>query len=166
MQDGGAVLGFSFYDLSSRLQVFGPDDAWKRLREIAAWKKDVDAAGGYRAYYAAQPGVTLQGCGTAGGLGIDCEFFESVLVPQIMLRGFLGFEPTAEGCKLSPKIPPEWTSLTVRDIHLHGYILHCTVHANGRAEVMVAKQGSEDLVIELQGIEKTLRLGDEKLQWN
>ena len=34
---------------------------------------------------------TLQGGGTAGGLGLDAEFFESVLVPQVMLEGFLGF---------------------------------------------------------------------------
>jgi hypothetical protein len=37
------------------------------------------------------------GGGPPGGLGIDEEFMESVLVPQVMLYGFLGFEPTAEG---------------------------------------------------------------------
>jgi hypothetical protein len=28
---------------------------------------------------------------------LDAELLESVLVPQIMLYGFLGFEPTADG---------------------------------------------------------------------
>ena len=34
VQDGGAVLGFSFYDVMSRIKMLGPDDAWKRLMEI------------------------------------------------------------------------------------------------------------------------------------
>ena len=31
---------------------------------------------------------------------MDREFFESLLVPQSMLRGFLGFAPTADGCRI------------------------------------------------------------------
>jgi len=95
VQDGGAVLGFSYHDLMSRLKVDGPDDAWKRLEEIIAWFSQVQSAGGYRAYYSQDPsrGI-LQGGNVPGGLGLDREFFESILVPQVMLYGFLGFEPT------------------------------------------------------------------------
>ena len=32
VQDGGAVLGFSYHDLMARLKTAGPDDAWQRLR--------------------------------------------------------------------------------------------------------------------------------------
>ncbi len=32
VQDGGAVLGFSYHDLMARLKTAGPDDAWNRLR--------------------------------------------------------------------------------------------------------------------------------------
>ena len=85
VQDGGAVLGFSFYDLWARLKVLGPDDCWQRLLEILAWEKDVQSAGGYRKYYeGGKRGTTLQGGGTAGGLGIDYEFYESSLVPSIV----------------------------------------------------------------------------------
>ncbi len=62
VQDGGAVLGWSFMDLTSRLQVNGADDAWARLREIAHWFDEVQAGGGYREYYKKQ-GAALQGDG-------------------------------------------------------------------------------------------------------
>jgi hypothetical protein len=39
VQDGGAVLGFTFYDLMARLKVYGPDNAWQRLVEILQWEK-------------------------------------------------------------------------------------------------------------------------------
>lgn len=97
VQDGGAVLGFSFHDLMARLEVDGPDSAWTRLREVIAWFDAVQQAGGYRKYCTLDParGATLQGGGTAGGGSgsTRMEFFESVMVPQVMLYGFLGFHP-------------------------------------------------------------------------
>jgi len=135
VQDGGAVLGFSYYDLMARLQTRGPDDAWARLEEILRWFREVQDEGGYRAYYAKPGRGTLQGGGPPGGLGLDREFMESVLVPQIMLDGFLGFEPTADGWTLNPQLPRDWPSLTVRGIHIHGEVLDITAHADGRVEV-------------------------------
>jgi hypothetical protein len=91
VQDGGAVLGFTFYDLFARLKVYGPDNAVQRLEEIMAWDREVQAAGGYRAYYAdGSHGTTLQGCGTPGGLGIDCEFYESSMLPAFVIHGLAG----------------------------------------------------------------------------
>lgn len=134
VQDGGAVLGFSYYDLMARLQARGPDDAWKRLREILAWFREVQAEGGYRAYYS-QPGRgSLQGGGKAGGLGLDQEFFESVLVPQVMLRGFLGFHASAEGYTVHPRLPHDWPSLTIAGIRVHGQVLDVIAHRDGRIE--------------------------------
>ena len=106
VQDGGAVLGFTFYDLWARLEVLGPDNAWQRLREILAWEKEVWEAGGYREYYKdSTRGTTLQGGGTAGGLGIDFEFFESSLMPSIVTYGFLGLEPAVEALRINPRLP-------------------------------------------------------------
>ncbi|MHB8900777.1 MAG: glucosidase family protein, partial [Thermoguttaceae bacterium] len=51
VQDGGAVLGWSYHDVMARLQTAGPDDAWKRLRGILDWFAEVQAEGGYRTYY-------------------------------------------------------------------------------------------------------------------
>jgi hypothetical protein len=129
VQDGGAVLGWSFMDLSARLKVAGPDVAWARLREITTWFDDVQAGGGYRAYYKKQ-GAALQGDGAAGGLGLDREFFESLLVPQIMLRGFLGFAPTVDGCVIDPKLPKDFPSLTIDRIRVKGLVLAVTASAD------------------------------------
>jgi hypothetical protein len=126
VQDGGAVLGWSYHDLMARLSTRGPDDAWKRLSEILSWFDDTQRAGGYRAYYADGKHGTLQGAGTAGGLGLDAEFVESVLVPQVMLYGFLGFEPTPTGFKLNPRLPEAWPSLQITGIQIHDSILTIT----------------------------------------
>jgi cellobiose phosphorylase len=69
----------------------------------------------------------LQGGNVPGGLGLDKEFFESILVPQVMLYGFLGFRPTVDGCEMSPRLPKDWPSLTVTRIHLHDHVLDVSV---------------------------------------
>jgi cellobiose phosphorylase len=69
----------------------------------------------------------LQGGGTAGGLGLDHEFFESILVPQIMLNDFLGFKPRADGFEIDPKLPKDWKELEITQIHLHNIILDIKV---------------------------------------
>ena len=147
VQDGGAVLGFSYHDLMARLIIDGPDDAWQRLKEIITWFDETQAAGGYRAYYQDPARGTMQGGNVAGGLGLDKEFFESILVPQVMLYGFLGFQPTADGFAIHPRLPKEWPELTITRIHLHGCVLdinvrdnNVTVTGTGRAnELLVAE---------------------------
>jgi hypothetical protein len=126
VQDGGAVLGFSYHDLMSRLKVRGPDDAWARLQEIIGWFGEVQAAGGYREYYKDGTHGTLQGGGTAGGLGVDREFFESILVPQVMLDGFIGFVPCGDGFEIDPNLPRDWPELTVTRIAFHHNVLRIT----------------------------------------
>ncbi len=123
VQDGGAVLGFSYHDLMARLKILGPDNAWQRLRQIISWFDEVQAAGGYRKYYNGSREGTMQGSGTAGGLGLDAEFFESAMVPQIMLNGFLGFAPRADGFKLNPRLPTDWPELTIDRIRFQNMSL-------------------------------------------
>lgn len=142
VQDGGAVLGWSYHDLMSRLKVLGPDNAWNRLQEIVKWFDEVQAAGGYRAYYDGKREGTLQGSGTAGGLGLDSEFFESVLVPQIMLDGFLGFKPMADGFRINPQLPSDWPELEINNIHLHNLTLR--VRAT-RDAIEIMKEGRTDV---------------------
>jgi hypothetical protein len=152
VQDGGAVLGFSFHDIMARLETNGPDDAWPRFREVLAWFDEVQKEGGYRAYYANKTRGTLQGGGTAGGLGLDAEFFESALVPQAMLYGFLGFRPRLDGCLIAPNFPVTWPSLTVRGIRLHDVTLDITAEAN-RIRVLVRGQPSRPLRLFTPGSE-------------
>ncbi len=154
VQDGGAVLGFSFHDLMARLEVNGPDDAWNRLREILQWFDEVQKAGGYRKYYADKTHGTLQGGGTAGGLGLDAEFFESVMVPQAMLYGFLGFHPRLDGCLIAPRLPAAWPRLTVRGIRLHDVTLDVTAEAR-HLKVQVHGQPARPLRLFTPGNEQS-----------
>ncbi len=150
VQDGGAVLGWSYHDLMCRLQVDGPDDAWNRLKEIIAWFDATQAEGGYRAYYGRDRARgTLQGGNVAGGLGVDLEFFESILVPQVMLYGFMGLEPTAQGMRLRPRLSGEWPELRITRIHLHERVLDLTARADGT--IVLRADGSCDppVVVEL-----------------
>ena len=126
IQDGGAVLGFSYYDLMARLQTKGPDDAWNRFQEILTWFREVQNEGGYRAYYAKPGRGVLQGGGPPGGLGMDQEFMESVLVPQVMLYGFLGCRARADGLYLTPQLPTDWPELTVTNIHFADHVFDVT----------------------------------------
>ena len=126
VQDGGGVLGFTYFDVMARLQTLGPDDAWRRLREVIDWFGEVQSEGGYRAYYAKPGRGTLQGGGTAGGLGFDHEFMESVLVPQVMLYGFLGVEPLPGGLRVAPRLPSDWPSLTITRVQAQGQVFDIT----------------------------------------
>jgi hypothetical protein len=147
VQDGGAVLGWSYHDLMARLMTAGPDDAASRLSEIAAWFDDTQREGGYRAYYGKDPSRgTMQGANVAGGLGLDKEFFESVLVPQVMLYGFLGFRPTPDGFSINPKLPSDWPELTLTRIHLHQHVLDITAKRDGT--ITVSGTGpADDLIV-------------------
>ena len=121
VQDGGAVLGFTFYDLIARVRVLGPDNAWTRLREILEWEREVWADGGYRAYYAdGKRGTTLQGGGTAGGIGIDHEFYESSLMPSIVIYGFLGLDPNATDLVMRPQLPAACPNMGAANILYRG----------------------------------------------
>ncbi len=150
VQDGGAVLGFSYHDLMCRLKVDGPDDTWKRLQEILVWFDTVQAGGGYRAYYGRNASRgTMQGGNVPGGLGLDREFFESILVPQVMLYGFLGFEPTASGFKIHPRLPKDWPEATITRVHLHDVVMDLTAKADGTVTIRPDRASSLPALIEL-----------------
>ena len=128
VQDGGAVLGFTFFDLWSRLEILGPDDAWKRLMEILDWEEEVQKSGGYRNYYAAgKQGTTLQGGGTAGGIGIDHEFIESSLMPAIIPYGFMGLKPDGTQLIIDPKLPKACPEMKIENLQFQNYRLDITI---------------------------------------
>ena len=150
VQDGGGVLGFSFHDLMCRLKVDGPEDTWKRLQEVLQWFQETQAAGGYRAYYAQDPARgSMQGGNVCGGLGLDNEFFESILVPQVMLYGFLGFAATPEGFRLDPQLPKAWPELTITRIHLHEFVMDLTARADGTIVIRMENASALPVLIEL-----------------
>ncbi len=151
VQDGGAVLGFSFYDLWARLKVRGPDDAWQRLSEMLAWEDEVWKEGGYREYYKdGKRGTTLQGGGTAGGIGIDAEFFESILVPSVVVYGFLGLEPRADCLALRPNLPSQCPEMSIRNLLYRGCRMDVTAR-DRRIKVTVHDRPREALRLVVEG---------------
>jgi len=124
VQDGGAVLGFTFFDLWARLKVLGADNAWQRFTKIMKWEEEVWKAGGYREFYKdGSQGTTLQGGGTAGGIGIDAEFFESSLMPSIITYGFMGIDPQGQSLKIAPKLPADCPEMTIRKMQYHNVLM-------------------------------------------
>lgn len=101
VQDGGAIMYLSYYDLMSRISTYGADDAFERLKGIQTWYEKVKAVADeanidetapknfYREYYS-QRGIIMQGAGTAGGIGLDEEFLESALLLAAIPYGFFG----------------------------------------------------------------------------
>lgn len=149
IQDGGAVLGFAYHDLMARLRVRGADDCWERLGALLDWEAEVRAAGGYRAYYeGGSRGTTLQGCGTAGGLGIDCEFLESSLVPAVVIHGFLGLEPRADHLRIRPRLPGACPEMTVSGLLYRGVRIDLKATAE-ELELFLHSKPSPPLRIEL-----------------
>jgi hypothetical protein len=148
VQDGGAVLGWTYYDLMAQLKTSGPDVAAGRLREIAKWFDDTQREGGYRAYYSKDSSRgSLQGGNSAGGLGLDKEFIESVLAPQVMLYGFLGFHPTYDGFQISPHLPKDWPEVTVTQIHLHDRVIDVTADREAGVKIRAVGPGDEEVVV-------------------
>ncbi len=160
VQDGGAVLGFAFYDYWARLKVLGPDDAWRRLSQTLAWDREIWADGGYRkAYEGGKRGTTLQGCGTAGGIGIDCEFLESSLVPSIVVYGFLGLEPKATELAIHPRLPSAIPEMGVSDLLYRNVRLDLKAGRNA-LEIAVKDQPLDPLRIVLAGNWKRADTGE------
>ena len=128
VQDGGAVLGFSFYDVMSRIKTLGADKAWQRLMDIREWDEEVAAYGGYRKYYGdGKGGTSLQGGGTAGGIGIDFEFTESSMLSAVIPLGFMGLRPDGRVLNIEPNLPSACPQMTVRNLLYGGVAMDVSV---------------------------------------
>lgn len=104
VQNGGAVLCWSYYDLVARAKVLGADNAYERLCDIASWYKKVknntteDGVDFFKGYYdylnaTSETGVyKLQNAEDdgPGALGLDGEFLENVLFVRAVPEAILG----------------------------------------------------------------------------
>lgn len=125
VQDGGAIMYVTYYDLISREQVYGANDCFARMKEIQAWYEDVQTAGGkgdnfYRAYYSTTP-YLLQGGGQVGGLGLDEEFLENAMVYNYVSDVLLNLDASvAYNLKISPKLPDGLEYLNCYNLYYDG----------------------------------------------
>jgi len=88
--------------------------------------------GGYRKYYeGGKRGTTLQGGGSAGGLGIDYEFYESSLVPSIVVYGFMGLEADPCGTlAIRPRLPKSCPNMTLSNLLYRNVLMDVSVSDN------------------------------------
>lgn len=134
VQDGGAVLGFSFHDLMARHAVLGPDNAWQRFLEIMQWYEEVWDAGGYMAYYRDRPG-TLQSP-QPGGLGLHREFTEPSLMPLYILHGLFGFRAHIDGFQLNPSLPSTIDAFSVKRVRFQDALVNLS-YRDGVASIHI-----------------------------
>lgn len=133
VQNGGAILFVSYYDLLARLKYLGANNAYTRLSSIIDWYNDVKAAyessgnarqDFYDAYYDGT-GISLQGGGTGGTLGLDAEFIENVMLLSAIPDGFIGLDTHYEGAKavlsVTPNLPDAIGAWKMEDVLYLGY---------------------------------------------
>ena len=127
VQDGGATLFTTFFDVKGRLRYGDADGAWRVWRSMLDHHGKVLAHGGrghrfYRDYYEADPsrGV-LQGGGPPGGLGLDEEFVESLLTPTAWVTAWLGIAAPEPGVlEIAPTLPEALSEMGVRNVIYRG----------------------------------------------
>lgn len=126
IQNGGAILFTSYYDLHARQKSRGPDGIMSHWRGIEGeFSKD---------QLRRDPSNNFGFCEI---VGITREFPESGLVPYFFIDGLLGMRPVAEGLRIAPQLPKDWPSATVRDFYFAGK--NYTITADARAREPVAR---------------------------
>ncbi len=114
VQNGGAILFTSYYDMLARFNTAGSDDAYGRLSGMKDWYLKVlnnydgsDPTQFYRSYYADKE-ITLQGAGEEGALGLDTEFIENAIVYNIVPEAFFGLgSEDGKTLRIAPQLPTD-----------------------------------------------------------
>jgi hypothetical protein len=158
VQDGGAILAWSYHDLMSRIKVSGPDDSWQRLKEILTWFKAIEKEGGYRAYYSKPGRGSLQGGNVGGGLGLDKEFIENILVPQVMIYGFMGLEAKLDKLIINPTLPSDWPELTITNIHWRENLIDLTATKDKTIKVKVHSGNPQEILSAIESSSFKIKL--------
>lgn len=123
IQYGGAALFLSYYDLMNRIELYGSDNSFERLKGIQNWYEKVydfyknenenpTPFDFYWDYYKQKLNITPQSGvhdgGGSGIVGLDGEFFESLLTIASIPYGFFGIN-SEDGKTLTvePTLPEE-----------------------------------------------------------
>ena len=158
VQHGGAIMYTSYYDLMSRINVNGADDAYERLNAIKDWYMDVYAyyqtsgstpddfywdyyensqwdsdGNGKGEYWRVQNGIkgqTERDGFTGGVIGIDGEFLESFLPIAAIPYGFFGIEAQNGTLKVAPQLPEDLDFWTAENLTFGGCKYDVTIYDN------------------------------------
>ena len=135
VEDGGAILFLSYYDIKARLKYKGAEDAYARLEAIIDWYSEVKAAyeasgetdpeNFFKPYYEGS-GITFQGGLYSGTLGLDSEFVENVILMSVVPYGFFGLSSEYDTTdnkavlKIQPSLPDEIAVWKIEDVRFLG----------------------------------------------
>ena len=161
VQDGGAIMYVSYYDIMSRIRTRGADDAFGRLKEIQAWYEKVQACAErngvgtdlpndqfYRVYYS-ELGIAMQGGGPAGGIGLDTEFLESALLYATVPYGFFGIESEVRNTlQVTPSLPSSLSWWKMENLAFNQVVYDLTIGKNF-AQIDSVRGITEDLFAEI-----------------
>lgn len=140
VQDGGVNMFVSYYDIMSRLDVRGADDAFGRLKEINQWYNKVQNVAEkngvgtdlpntrfYREYFD-ELGYSMQGGGSVGGIGLDEEFLESALLYAVVPNGFFGLDsPAMNTLGVKPNLPSALSFWKIENLLFHNIRYDLTI---------------------------------------
>lgn len=155
VQDGGAVLYTSFYDIVARTKLIGPESAWQRFSEIIErYSKPDKLSGGPPLYYGEIPQQD-----DPGQVGVDWPFPESGLVPSAVLYTFIGVDAGVDGLTINPRLPDHFDYMGIRNVSYRGWNLDIRVTRDSvRVE---GRRGTEHFVVEGSLAEEQPRVLDD-----
>lgn len=118
VQDGGAILYTSGFDVIARARYRSADDAWARLTAILdRWNEPDHISGGTPLFR----GESTVDSGTGStSVGTDIPFPESGLVPASFMYAFIGVEAEPDGLVITPNLPSTLSHAGVRNLYWHG----------------------------------------------
>lgn len=123
VQDGGAILYTSYYDIVARTRLIGTESAWQRFSEIMERYSMPDKLSGGSPLYLGEIPQNEE----PGQVGTDWPFPESGLVPSSVLYAFIGLDASVDGLKIDPLVPEHFEYLGVRNVSYRGWSLDIRV---------------------------------------
>lgn len=146
IQYGGAAIFLSYYDLMDRIDTYGADNAFSRLKAIQEWydkvydyyaneNEDPTPFDFYWDYYKEKVGITPQSGvhdgGGSGIVGLDGEFLESLLTIAVVPYGFFGIDSTdGKTLSVSPSLPDELDYWKIENLAFNKVTYDLSVYEN------------------------------------
>lgn len=124
IQNGGASIHESGFDIEARAKFLGGDNAWNRMSTILSRYADPDRMCMSDGYYGeVAQGGRPDGSWSYGTVGwMYAEFPETCLAGAAFFNGFFGIEPSTRGLRFEPVVPTGQgvTTIGARNIHFYG----------------------------------------------
>lgn len=125
VQDGGAIMYTSGFDVMARARYRGADDAWTRMTSILdRWSEPDHICGGAPLFRGES---TVDGTTGGSSVGTDVPFPESGLAPASFLYAFIGLEATPKALVITPNLPAALDDAGVRNLVWRGHRLDVSV---------------------------------------